>query len=257
MKLKLGCAFITILLITGCVSLPQNQQIGNNSGQIKDNRWDYFAGTPVRYTSTSRTVSKEKILVTSEVTDSFSATLNAPRNGEKASLLMNGVSVVLNRLEDDGAIDAAVSAMGECQANKNICKQWSQWYASEDKKYLLAIEFEKQILLTSYIGKDGSVQNIAYYPSRYLACKKIAQIKAAKDTEMAMRLIKTALVAGVQSYTSYATTSYTSNYGNFGYAVTRDYSWAGARAGDALTTLFSGNAAETNIVNAWNSLNCW
>ena len=74
---------------------------------------------------------------------------------------------------------------------------------------------------------------------------------------MIAALLKTALVAGVQSYTSYSTGTYTGSYGNFGYIQVRDYSWAGARAGDALTTLFNGSASAESINNAWNSLNCW
>ena len=66
-----------------------------------------------------------------------------------------------------------------------------------------------------------------------------------------------ALVAGVQSYTSYSNVSYNDAYGNFGYGTVRDYSWAGDRAGDALTTVFNGGADNASLQAAWSNLNCY
>jgi hypothetical protein len=124
-------------------------------------------------------------------------------------------------------------------------------------KYLVAIERRKQIVLTAHVGDNGRVDSISYRPSRYLACQKIASLAKSKDEAVTRALLATALVAGIQSYTSYSHSYVYDSYGNFGYAVTRDYGWAGDRAADALNVVFQGNTSSAQLQSAWQSMNCW
>ena len=89
---------------------------------------------------------------------------------------------------------------------------------------------------------------ISFNIPSYLSMMGIPQIAA---------LVQTALVAGIQSYTSYSTVTYNDAYGNFGYGTVRDYSWAGDRASDALTTVFNGSADSASLQAAWSTLNCY
>ena len=242
--------------LAGCANLQQNIQHGNPTKQVTDNRWDYYNGTPVHYTSFNRGLYKNALIVRQEPTDMFSTSLNLDKNSGVAVAEFNGKILSLNQLNDMLKIDRLIEKTFGVNADKKLYKHWDRWYESDDGKFLVAVNYSKQIVATSFDNGD-TIQQIAYYPSRYLACKKIASIKKEVDSRVIKELLRTALVAGVQSYTSYTTTNLYSNYGNFGYAVTRDYSWAGARAGDALDTLFSGQYSDEKVSQAWNSLNCW
>lgn len=246
--------FLTSILVA-CGGLKQNVQKGNQTGKIEDNKWDYYSGVPVHYTSFTRSLYKDAMNVKNEKTDSFSATFNINKYSDTGVVEFNEKIITIKKTND-----VKYSILVDKIRNKSIDKkaymQWSEYFSSEDGRLIVAIEYKKQIALLSF--DDGeTIQQIAYYPSRYLACKKIAEVKNQSDKMVALNFLKTALVAGVQSYTSYSRTTIYDNYGNFGYGVTRDYSWAGDRAGDALTTLFNGQYSEDKIRTAWMSLNCW
>jgi hypothetical protein len=193
------------------------------------------------------------------MTDMFQVKVNASRVSDKAILVMNDKTIVLDRFNNKEMFDDLFEKTKvHFNNNRNLIDGVtpSQWYISKDRKYYLAVIESKQMILTFFIDGDN-VQSINYYPSRFLACRKIAMVKQAKDSQMAAALLRTALTAGIQSYTNYAIGTYTGAYGNFGYVTVRDYSWAGERAGEALGTLFAGQYNEANILQSWNALNCW
>lgn len=244
--------------IVACAPLKQNVQIGNSTGKIEDNRWDYYDGRPVPYTSNQRSVTKNDLVTANEMTDMFQVTINAEKGKEKAVMVMNGQTIFLTRFNQSTRKDYLFNNSKRHWGNRGVLDNptFSDWYISDDEKYYLIISQEKQMALTMYLDGDEA-QSINYYPSRFLACKKIALVKNEKNSAVVRDLLKTAMVAGIQSYTSYSRGTYTGNYGNFGFITVRDYSWAGARASDALSTLFSGQYSEEKINVAWDSLNCW
>jgi len=249
-------ALVTLLALAGCTSLTQNVQQGNPTGNLTDNKWDYYNGTPIHYTSFSRGLYKKALTVRQETTDAFSAVFNAEKGRESATVDFNRRVIILKKFDDENAIDELIERTFGKSADKKKYKAWDVWYKSDDGKVHLAVNYKKQIYVTSYEEGD-EIQQIAFYPSRYLACQKISKISGEKNQALVNSLLKTALVAGVQSYTSYSTTTYAGNYGNFGYAKTRDYSWAGDRSSDALDALFAGDGSSESIQRAWSGLNCW
>jgi len=243
--------------VASCGGLKQNVQVGNVTGKIADNKWDYYNGTPQHYTSIQRSIFKDGILTVNEVTDAFSGTFNFQESSEKASVVFNGETLIMTKLEDPNEL---VKGGWE----PKFLLGWNDFYISEDRKVYSAVQRTKQLVLFGKIQDSGERTDIAFHPSRYLACKKLALMKQTKDAAVMASLVKTALVAGVQSYTSYSTSSSQGNinsqYGNFGYTgntTTRDYSWAGDRASDALETVFSGSSDAQSLNAAWNSMNCW
>lgn len=243
------------LFISGC--LTQNIQHGNPTGKVSDNRWDYYNGTPTHYTSFIRSGYVGGVETIRENTDAFSGTYNLPLSSDRGSVIYNGVVASVVRTD--------ASSLWELDDEwQNATQYYNRFYKTEDGKVMVAVNDIKQIVVTSFVVGKNERNDIAYYPSRFLACKKIAQLQQAASAQMMSDLLKTALVAGVQSYTSYQTYQGSGNvygqYGNFGYTQTgtyRDYSWAGARASDALDTLFAGSGDSTEIRTAWQSLNCW
>ena len=258
MNLKILLIAILLVVMTACAPLKTNIQSGNTTGKIEGNHWDYYDGRPVPYTSNQRSVTKNDVLTVNEATDMFQVTVNAETGSKKAVMVMNHVTITLARFSDVDKLDALYEKSKRHWTKRGNLDNplYTDWYVSDDGKYYLVILKSKQIALTMYVNGD-EVQSINYYPSRFLACKKIAIVKNESDRAVALALLRTALVAGVQSYTNYSTGSYSGAYGNFGYVSVRDYSWAGERAGEALGTLFSGQYSEEKIHLAWNSLNCW
>ena len=243
--------------VASCGGLKQNVQVGNVTGQISDNKWDYYNGTPQHYTSVLRDVYKDGLLVVNEQTDAFAGTFNFAESSEKASAVFNGETTILTKVDNPMELKTLAGW------NSKDIAHWSDVYFSEDKTVYGVVQRKKQIVLLGHL-RDGTRTDYAFYPSRYLACKKLALMKQTQDAAVMASLVKTALVAGVQSYTSYSTSSSQGNinsqYGNFGYTgntTTRDYSWAGDRASDALETVFSGSTDAQSLNAAWNSMNCW
>lgn len=257
-------AFFIIFLITGCLSQEQNIQSGNVSGKIADNKWDYYKGLPIHYTSSQIIKFQDKVLIKNELTDAFSGTLTVNDKKKNVYVTFNGKTFVLNKFSDQATKDLWVDNYFEKGAKKDVegtsrsqYYSWTDWYQDETGKFGLFIQRDKNIFLTTLLEGSNKSQSVLYYPSRYLACKKITEIMLASNQKMVASLLKTALVAGVQSYTSYSTYNYSDAYGNFGYATARDYSWAGDRAGDALTSVFDGNSDRASLDAAWSELNCW
>ncbi len=256
MKLiKLSLFLAAIIIVSGCTSLQQNIQHGNATGRVDDNRWDYYNGSPTHYTSFNRSLVKNAIRITEENTDRFSMSSNIDKNRDTAILEFNGKAVTLYRITSKVIVDKNWHQFAK-NWDTNFAKIWDEGFVTEDGKMMIAVSYTRQVVFLVF-GDGDTRQQIAYYPSKYLACKKIAAVKNEQNAKVVRELLLTALVAGVQSYTSYSTSRVYTNYGNFGYAVTRDYSWAGARAGDALGTLFSGQYSEEKITQAWSSLNCY
>lgn len=256
LNLKAICRLGLVVFVVSSCGLNQNIQVGNTTGKVADNKWDYYNGSPQHYTSFQRSVTKSGMMIVNESTDAFSGNFNFQSGVDKASVEFNGTAIILNTVSSTQMIEDAGFS------DKDVMG-WDEFYASTDKTLFAAIQRTKQIGLLSLKGGDERT-DIAFYPSRYLACKKLALMKQTKDAAVMASLVKTALVAGVQSYTSYSTSSSQGNinsqYGNFGYTgntTTRDYSWAGDRASDALDTVFSGGADTQSINAAWNSMNCY
>jgi hypothetical protein len=99
MKSLLHIALLSCLL-AGCVNLKQNVQTSNPTGQIADNRWDYFNGSPVHYTSYHRTVVKDSTAIVNERTDKFAGTLNIQIGRAKAYFTLGDSVVELLEFED-------------------------------------------------------------------------------------------------------------------------------------------------------------
>jgi len=246
----------SIFILSACMVQKQNIQLGNLTGQIKDNKWDYYNDSPVHYTSQQRSIFKQGVMTINETTDAFSAHFNLNGSGPKGAVVFNNETFMLNpiskeRFSEISQWDAKSISYGEA------------FYTTDDNNLSVGVNRTKQIIVLTHKTNDERT-DISFYPSRYVACKKIAQMQQTQNQAIMQQLVKTALVAGVQSYTSYSTYSgrgtIQGKYNNFGYTesgVTRDYSWAGDRASDALSTIFSGNASMANLNNAWQNLNCW
>lgn len=256
MKFTFSILFTLVVFLSGCMQQTQHVQVGNPTGKVDDNKWDYYNGTPIHYTSFQRTVIKEGITTINEATDAFSGIFNLSKINEKGSVVFGDRTVILS-LSDEN--DFALVSGWE----KEWIEGYDRLYLSSDQKVYVGVNDFKQIIVLGYL-EDSENNDIAYLPSRYLACKKISMMQQAANAAIMAELVSTALVAGVQSYTSYSTTSsqgnISSQYGNFGYmgtSTTRDYSWAGDRASDALDTVFSGNANMQTLNAAWDSMNCY
>lgn len=247
----------SIFILSACMVQKQNIQLGNLTGQVKDNKWDYYNGSPIHYTSFQRTLTKEGIMTLNEATDGFSAYYNLDKSKLKGAVVFNNETFILNTIPKSNFLNISK------WEDEKWLDGYDTFYTSKDEMVSVAVNHYKQIIvLTTKINNERT--DIAYYPSRYLACKKISLMQQTQNQAIMQQLIKTALVAGVQSYTSYSTYrgqgTIQGRYNNFGYTqtgVTRDYSWAGDRASDALGTIFSGNASMANLNNAWQNLNCW
>ena len=247
------------VLIGGCTSQIPHIQQGNTTGQVQDNRWDYFTNSPTHYTSYQRTMYARDMQVINENTDAFSAIFNLDRSKSNGTVIFNRAVVPLSVASKNTAtrfFNEYIKGKPGIPANATLYSVWDEYYQSRDGKLLVAVNYEKQIIVTSFT-EGNSVSHIAYLPSRYLACKKITSLQVAHNQAIFAELLVTALVAGVQSYTSYATVSVYDSYGNFGYATVKDYAWAGDRASDALTSIFSGSASQANLTTAWDLLNCY
>lgn len=241
MKKNILLAITFLVFISGCGGLNQNIQHGNITGNIEDNKWDYYDGQSVHYTSIKRRFYKNKVLVSDEKTDQFNGMVTLDKNKDIAYIIFNDKKFTLTRVPK--SLDN---------------KKDENWYRSPvlNGFYFVGVNYQRQSIVTSYHVGD-EFQQIEFLPSRYLACKKLAAVKKENDKQLAVNLLRTALVAGIQSYTSYSSTSYSSAYGDNGYTVTRNYSWAGDRASDALDFIFAGQLNNEKVQQAWDGLNCW
>jgi hypothetical protein len=251
-------------LLVGCLSPEQNIQVGNLSGKVSDNKWDYYNGIPVRYTSNGNTVYQDAVIVKNELTDAFSASLTVNDNKKIAFIVLNNKTIKLNKFDDKKTKDLWVNLFLEEGRQKDVYGQsrsdyyaWTDWYQDASGKYAVFLQRDKNIIFTAFKNSSKNLFTVSYYPSRYLACKKIVELMVASNQQQTAALLRTALVAGVQSYTSYSTFDYNDAYGNYGFGTIRDYSWAGDRAEDALTAVFNGNSDRASLDAAWSELNCW
>lgn len=261
-KLMIAYAFLTMMM--GCMTLEQNIQPGNTSGKVADNSWDYYNSVPVHYTSTQSTIYQDQMDLKTELTDAFSGTLTVNDQKKVAYIVFNDKIIKLNKFTDQKTKDSWIKLMAPIEAKKDyngndiqLYYAWKDWYQDKSGKYALFLQRETNVVLTLFRETSSKTFAVGYLPSRYLACKKIVELINASNQRQIAALLQTALVAGVQSYTSYSTVSYSDGYGNFGYGTARDYSWAGDRASDALSTVFNGSADSASLQAAWSSLNCY
>lgn len=246
------------LLLGACTTLQPNIQRGNASGHSSDNRWDYFDGTPVHYTSSVRTLQKGDATLLNEKTDRFSGTLSVQTERRKAYITFNGTTIDLIQFSDPSTKEQWLRLLlSDASKRARYADAFSDWFQDDRQRYLVAFDRKRQMLLSAYKEDDDRLTSIAYYPSRYLACKKVAAIAKAHNEAVVAQLVSTGLVAGLQSYTSYSTARVYDSYGNFGYATVRDWSWAGDRGADALAVLFNGGKGDQQIQSAWSALNCY
>ena len=64
-RIFIGCA--AVVFISGCgVQQVQHVQSGNLTGKVIDNRWDYYDGNPVHYSSTQRTLVFDGMMAVNE-----------------------------------------------------------------------------------------------------------------------------------------------------------------------------------------------
>ena len=264
MRVTLVAVIVGIGLLTGCMTVEQNIQTGNTSGKIADNRWDYYNAQPIHYTSFQITNYQDQLAIKNELTDAFSGTLTVNDQKKNAYIVFNDKTIKLKKFTDQKTKDAWVKLFVGEDVQKDQFGQsrsdyylWTDWFQDKSGKYALFIEKEKNVVFTAFRETSSKTFTVAYHPSRYLACKKIAEIMKASNQRQIAALVQTALVAGIQSYTSYSTVNYNDAYGNFGYGTVRDYSWAGDRASDALTTVFNGSADSASLQAAWSTLNCY
>jgi hypothetical protein len=248
---------VTILfLVTSCgVTQTIHVQQENTSGNAENNRWDYFTAKPVHYTSFQRTIVSNKMTVVNENTDAFSANVNINKMSEKAVIEFSGKIIHLTKASVPQIKNWFESYMPETQYKSYKDLGWDGYFISSDGSMLIAAQYEKQLFLLTTLEENST--QLVFLPSRYLACKKISNLQVAQSEAMAKALVKTALVAGVQSYTSYSYADVYDSYGNFGYATIRDYSWAGDRASDAISTVFDGDTSSSALSEAWDSLSCF
>lgn len=247
----------SIFMLSACMVQKQNIQLGNTTGKIVDNKWDYYNNTPIHYTSSGRSIYKNGLNVLNENTDAFTATFNLDKSSAIGSVVFNNNTYILKST----SANYFKQVSGWAQKDVNV---WDRYYLTQDEKIFIAVQHRQQFIALSSYQENGDRLSIGYYPSRFLACRKIATLQNTQNIAMFNSLLKTALVAGVQSYTNYSTYNgqgtIAGKYNNYGYTQTgtyRDYSWAGDRASDALSTIFSGNASMANLNNAWQNLNCW
>lgn len=254
--MKFSITLLGMLFLTGCGQLTPHIQEANPTGKENYNHFDYFNNKPINYTSFLRSEYSQGLMTLEEKTDAFSGYFNLDRESPKGSVVFNSTTVILNPVSSKTYLEMTESA------RKDVV-HYDRFYASNDGTVFIAVKhFEENIKLT-HMTTDGRT-DISFLPSRRLACKKISLLKQASDSAMYRSLLQTALVAGVQSYTSYSTTNssgiISGTYQNFGYtgtSTTRDYSWAGERASEALTAIFSSDAKGSELQAAWNSLKCF
>ena len=247
---------VMLLLVTSCgVNQTIHIQQENTSGDANNNRWDYYTAKPVHYTSTQRSVVSNNMMVINEQTDAFSANVNIDKMSEKAVMEFSGKIINLTKASVPQIKNWFESFMYKTEYTSYKDLGWSEYFISSDGKIMAAVHYEKQLFLLVTLEEKST--QLLFLPSRYLACKKISDLQVAQSEAMARSLLKTALVAGVQSYTSYSYADVYDSYGNFGYATIRDYSWAGDRASDAISSVFDGDASSSALSEAWDSLSCY
>jgi hypothetical protein len=225
---------------------------------------DYYNG-PVHYTSYQRTIYNDRdLMVANEKTDAFSGTFHFPKDKSYGVATFGGQ--ITNFFEVPR------------KEVRDLMPEWDYKYPDDTRFYLnecppvncneddpiyVYVAPSSMTLIVQIWGPDQT-HDIAFDPTRFTICKKIAAQRKAANSAMFADLFKTLLLAGVQSYTGYQTYQGNGNVyganGHFGYSergTYRDYSWAGARAADALNTIFSGSANASDLDRAWNSLNCF
>ena len=174
--------------------------------------------------------------------------INVNKDSEKASMKFSDGLAILDRITDPEVL-------------KVVHSDWDRVYQRDDGTgYYLLVSTEKQIMNWQLHTLDGFMKEHTLYPTRYLTCQSLAQLRQDQEAAIASQLIRTILIGVIQSYTSYSRTSFYGSYGGFnytGFGYTTDYSWAGDRAADALGAIFGGNSSLEKIDEAWKELKCF
>lgn len=230
---------------------------------------NYYEG-PVHYTSYIRSIYREydgyDVNVSNEFTDAFSGTFNFPRDRDVGVVKFNDQVINFWEISRDfyeELFPAEKNLSKDRRFYQNECR--ISGCAGEEMFLVVVSPNSMSLLVKTWPDENDNLMHVfEFRPTRFMICQKIAETKQKLNTQVFTDIFKTLLLAGVQSYTEYQTYQGIGNvYGNnghFGYSergTYRDYSWAGARASDALNTLFSGSANASDLDRAWNSLNCF
>ncbi|WP_443646885.1 hypothetical protein [Candidatus Ponderosibacter sp. Uisw_141_02] len=155
----------------------------NVTGQISDNKSDYYNGTPQHYTSVLRDIHKDGLLIVNEQTDAFAGRFNFAEPSDKASTFFNGETTILTKVEKSMVLKTLAGW------NSKDIAHWSDVYFSEDKTVYGVVQRKKQVVLLGHL-RDGTRTDYAFYLSRYLACKKLALMKQTQDAAVMASLVK-------------------------------------------------------------------
>ena len=118
----------------------QNIQIGNLTGQVKDNKWDYFNGSPIHYTSSQRSVYKQNIMTLNENTDLFSAHFNLDQSNSNGAVVFNNETYILNSISKSDFLNIT-------NWDKTWLQHYDAFYAAKDKMVSVAVNRYKQIIV--------------------------------------------------------------------------------------------------------------
>ncbi len=253
MKLiKFFAVFCLVLNFSGCGGLSQYVQYRNPTVDIKNNKWDYYDGSSVDYTSFSLSeYGTNKALLKNEETVQYNATVNIDKSRGLALIHYEGAILKLKKVNSQDRIDFLLERVAGDAPDKTAYKAWNDWFESENGKYVVAAEYEKQIVLISYYS-EKAVKNIAFYPSRYLACKQLATRQVELDKKMVFNLFKNPFASSVENDANVL-----SKASDLRFDGPRDYSWAGDKGNDRISKVLSVKNTEQKYDQAWNGLNCW
>jgi hypothetical protein len=249
--IKFFAVVALILSISGCGGLIQNIQYRNPTTEIKNNKWDYFDGSTVDYTSFSFSEYENKSLLKNEDSFKYYATLNIDKNKGLALIQYQGDIVKLKKVGSQERVNILLERIAGDVTDQTAYKAWNDWFESNDSKFLVAAEYQKQIILISQ-ESGKSIKNIAFYPSRYLACKELATRQVQQDKKMVFNLFKNPFASTNESNSDVLSTTSAARFDG-----PRDMSWAGDRGNDRLSKVLSVKNTDQKYDQAWNGLNCW
>lgn len=249
--IKFFAVVIFFLSFSGCGGLSQNVQYRNTTAELKNNKWDYYDGSSIDYISFSFSEYANKMLLKNEDSFKYYATFNIDKSKGLALIQFQGDILKLKKVSSQDRVDALLDRIAGNAADKTAYKAWNDWFESENGKFLVAAEYQKQIILISH-DSGKSIKNIAFYPSRYLACKELATRRVQQDKKMVFNLFKNPFASTDESNTDVLSTASAPRFDG-----PRDLSWAGDRGNDRISKVLSVKNTDQKYDQAWSGLNCW
>ncbi len=242
---------ILFVSFSGCGGLNQNVQYRNPTTELKNNKWDYYDGSSIDYISFSFSEYGNGTLLKNEDSVKYNATVNIDRSKGLALIQYQGDILKLKKVTSQNRVDLLLDRVAGDAADKTAYKAWNDWFESESGKFLVAAEYQKQIILISH-DSGKSLKNIAFYPSRYVACKELATRQAQLDKKMVFNLFKNPFASINESGADVVSPTNVPRFDG-----PRDFTWAGDKANDRLSKVLSVKNTEQKYDQAWNGLNCW